>query len=138
MSALLLDTSACIDLLRGDAPALAAALPRHRGGPIVVSAITLAELRVGEAKRARGGPSVVDDLLAPFDIVPFDEAAAESYGSVRATLERNGTPIGPLDTLIAAHAVSLGATVVTSNLREFRRVPGLRAVRSLPLPPPEP
>jgi tRNA(fMet)-specific endonuclease VapC len=129
--ALLLDTSACIDLLRGEAPGLAAALPRHRGGPIVVSTITLAELRVGEATQGRGGPSVVDDLLAPFDVVPFDAAAAESYGTVRATLERSGTPIGPLDTLIAAHALALGATVVTSNLREFRRVPGLRAVRSI-------
>jgi len=131
VSTLLLDTSACIDLLRGEAPALAAALPRHRGGPILVSAITLAELRVGEAKRSRGGPSVVDDLLAPFEVVPFDAAAAEAYGAIRATLERNGTPIGPLDTLIAAHALSLGATVLTANLREFRRVPGLRASASL-------
>jgi tRNA(fMet)-specific endonuclease VapC len=131
VTTLLLDTSVCIDLLRGEAPALAAALPRHRGGPICVSAITLAELRVGEAKRARGSASVVDDLLAPFEVIPFDAATAETYGGIRATLERNGTPIGPLDTLIAAHAISLGATVVTSNLREFRRVPGLRASASV-------
>jgi tRNA(fMet)-specific endonuclease VapC len=131
MSTLLLDTSVCIDLLRGDAPHLAAALPRHRGGPIVVSAITLAELRVGEERRtARSGASVVDDLLAPFDVMAFDVAAADTYGRVRTALERRGTPIGPLDTLIAAHALALDATVVTANLREFRRVPGLRVTDS--------
>jgi tRNA(fMet)-specific endonuclease VapC len=133
MTTLLLDTSVCIALIRGDAPELAAALPRHRGGPIVVSAITLAELRVGEARRAsRASESSVDDLLAPFVVAPFDDAAADTYGRVRIALERKGTPIGPLDTLIAAHAVALGATVVTANVREFRRVPNLQVTSSLP------
>jgi tRNA(fMet)-specific endonuclease VapC len=61
------------------------------------------------------------------EIVAFGPEAAAAYGRIRATLERAGTPIGPLDTLIAAHALSLGVTLVTNNTREFERVPGLRA-----------
>jgi tRNA(fMet)-specific endonuclease VapC len=60
------------------------------------------------------------------DIAPFDDAAARAYGPLRAELERQGRPIGALDTLIAAHALSLDATLVTHNLGEFTRVPGLR------------
>ncbi len=59
-------------------------------------------------------------------MVPFDEQAAERYGELRSILEKKGTPIGPLDTLIAAHALSLGWALATHNVREFRRVPGLR------------
>jgi len=136
MQPIMLDTSACVDLIRGDAPDLARALPRHRGGPVVVSAVTLAELRVGEALRPPGKREpTVDDLLAPFEVMPFDRAAAQSYGELRVALERNGTPIGPLDTLIAAHALAVGATLVTGNLREFKRVPGLRSVSTLPIAP---
>jgi tRNA(fMet)-specific endonuclease VapC len=132
----MLDTSVCIDLLRGEAPALAAALPRHRGGSILVSSITVAELRFGEARRTnRRHTRAVDDLLAPFEVAAFDAAAALAYGPLRAALEGAGRPIGPLDTLIAAHALSVGATVVTGNLREFRRVPGLRSLATLPPAP---
>ena len=132
----MLDTSVCIDLLRGEAPALAAALPRHRGGPILVSTVTVAELRFGEARRnSRKHSRAVDDLLAPFEVVAFDAAAALACGPLRAALEGAGRPIGPLDTLIAAHALSMGATVLTGNLREFRRVPGLRSAASLPTAP---
>ena len=58
--------------------------------------------------------------------MPYDDAVAASYGGVRAELERLGTPIGPLDTMIAAHALALGLTLVTNNEREFCRVPGLK------------
>ncbi|MBM3306074.1 MAG: type II toxin-antitoxin system VapC family toxin, partial [Candidatus Aminicenantes bacterium] len=67
----------------------------------------------------------LDEFLLPLEIAAFDEPAAEGYGTVRAALEKAGTPIGPLDTQIGAHALSLGATLVTHNTREFRRVPGL-------------
>jgi tRNA(fMet)-specific endonuclease VapC len=59
-------------------------------------------------------------------VAPFDATAARVYGEVRSTLRRRGTPIGPLDMLIAAHAISLDVPIATNNLREFRRVPGLR------------
>ena len=66
------------------------------------------------------------EFLAPLEVIPFDEDAAESHGDLRATLEKSGRPIGPLDTLIAGHALSLDATLVTNNTREFQRVRGLR------------
>ena len=64
-------------------------------------------------------------MLATFEIAPFDAPAAAAYGSLRAYLQARGTPIGPLDTLIAAHALALGAIMVTHKVREFGRVPGL-------------
>jgi len=93
-----------------------------------ISSITLAELQYGVAKSARPEHNavLVAEFCAPLAILPFDDHAAETYGKVRAALERRGEPIGPLDTLIAAHALSLDMTLLTSNDREFRRVAGLR------------
>ena len=65
-------------------------------------------------------------LLADIEILQFDTGAAEGYGEIRAELERKGTPIGPLDMMIAGHAKSLGYTVVTNNIKEFARIDGLR------------
>ena len=65
------------------------------------------------------------EFCAPLAIEPFDGVAAETYGRLRSELESAGTPIGPLDTLIASHALSIGVTLITNNEREFRRVPGL-------------
>ena len=128
VSRYLLDTNVCVDLLRGRAPALFQRLRGHAMDNVAISTITLAELQYGAAKSAR--PTHHAELLArfcaPLAILPFDPAAAERYGMVRAALEREGTPIGPLDTLIASHALALGLTLVTSNEREFRRVAGLR------------
>jgi len=67
----------------------------------------------------------LDEFLLPLEVADFDGPAAESYGIVRAALEKAGTPIGPLDTQIGAHALSLGAILVTHNSREFRRIRGL-------------
>ena len=67
----------------------------------------------------------LEKFLAPLEVLPFDEAAMRHYGPLRSELERSGQPIGALDTLIAAHALALGATLVTDNVREFERVPGL-------------
>jgi tRNA(fMet)-specific endonuclease VapC len=70
----------------------------------------------------------VDGLLACFTVLPFESAAAADYGEIRADLEKKGAIIGPLDLLIAAHARSLGAVVVTGNVHEFRRVKGLKVL----------
>jgi len=123
----MLDTNLCIDLMRGKA---AAAFSRLRKLPVDVagvSTITLAELRYGASKSARRAhhESMIVAFCAPLALMTFDARAAEAYGELRATLERAGTPIGPLDMLIAAHAVALGATLLTANVREFRRVKGL-------------
>ena len=123
----LLDTNVCIAVIRRRPES---ALRRLRGkqvGQVGLSTITLAELEFGAAKsqqpaRAR---AALREFLLPLEVFPFDEAAADAYGTVRAVMEKKGRPIGPLDTLIAAHALALGTVLVTSNTREFRRVPGL-------------
>ena len=90
-------------------------------------AITVAELRYGVAKSAwpEQNREKFESFIERFEIVDFSEEAAAAYGRIRASLESAGTPIGPLDTLIAAHALSLVCTLVTNNAREFQRVPGL-------------
>jgi tRNA(fMet)-specific endonuclease VapC len=88
--------------------------------------VVAAELAYGVAKSgSTRNRQALDLFLAPLAVLPFDEAALWTYGDLRADLERKGTPIGSLDTLIAAHALSLQATLVTNNIREFERGPGL-------------
>ena len=124
----LLDTSVCVALIRGRAGSSSAlGVPLPPVEACVVSVITAAELEVGVQRsvRPRQQRLAVDGLLACFPVLPFEVAAARDYGVIRTELERAGTPIGPLDLLIAAHARSLGRTVVTGNVGEFRRVKGL-------------
>lgn len=74
----------------------------------------------------------LDRIAAALNVAPFDDRAARAYGALRAQLQSAGTPIGPLDTLIAAHALSLSLTLVTNNVREFRQIPGLRVENWVP------
>jgi tRNA(fMet)-specific endonuclease VapC len=124
----MLDTNICVELIRGRAARVFDRLRQHRVDAVAISSITLAELQYGVSKSARSARNAVllAKFCAPLAIVPFDNQAAESYGSVRVSLEQTGKPIGPLDTLIAAHAMALDMTLVTNNEREFRRVVGLR------------
>lgn len=123
----LLDSCVCIDFMRGRLP-LALELMRASDPCLfAVPAIVQAELLAGayksaDAQRAR---RVVEAFLVPFAVIPFDSTCAAHYGRVRAQLERNGTAIGRNDLLIAATALAHGATLVTNNVREFERVPGL-------------
>ena len=128
MTHFMLDTNICVALIRGTAPGVFDRLRQHRADDVAISSITLAELQYGVAKSARPAHNAVllAEFCAPLAILPFDNQAAEIYGNVRVTLELAGIPIGPLDTLIASHALSLGMTLVTNNEREFRRVVGLR------------
>jgi len=96
-------------------------------GDIGISTITAAELAFGSAlNRSERNRRAVERALESLAILPFDLAAARAYGQVRTALHRRGTLIGPLDMLIAAHAIALDIPLVTNNVREFRRVPGLR------------
>jgi tRNA(fMet)-specific endonuclease VapC len=93
-----------------------------------VSSITFNELEYGVSKSAkpRQNKLALAEFLAPIEIVPYDDVAAEFYGNIRANLENNENPIGSLDTLIGAHALSLGCILVTNNVAEFKRINGLK------------
>jgi tRNA(fMet)-specific endonuclease VapC len=123
----LLDTNVCIAILNRD-ERVRPHLERHKGSALRLSSITLAELRFGVAKSksSRRAAANLRVLLSRIPAVPFDDAATARYGELRAWLETRGRPIGPLDTLIAAHALSLGWKLATHNQREFARVPGLK------------
>ena len=123
----LLDTNTCVYVIKRKPPSVVQQLRRTGLADVGISTITLSELLHGVEKSSRPAQNraALNDFLSPLDIIPFDGLAAEAYGRIRADLERRGESIGPLDTLIAAHALSLGATLVTNNEREFRRVHGL-------------
>jgi tRNA(fMet)-specific endonuclease VapC len=122
----LLDTSVCVSLIRGHSSFKD--LPPTES--CKVSVISCAELEVGIHRSSRSVEQriAVDGLLALFEILAWDAALVADYGDIRAELEKKGISISPLDLLIAAHARSLGATLITSNIGEFRRVKGLKVL----------
>ena len=124
----LLDTNICIALIRHRNSDVLARLSACAPGEVGLSVITLSELTFGVEKSARPAQNSVALAVfcAPLEILPYGPTAATAYGAIRAKLERAGQPIGPLDSLIAAHGLALDATVVTDNEREFRRVPDLK------------
>lgn len=132
----LLDTNTLIYVLnaRPDHQAVIERFDREAPENLAASSITLAELQYGVAKsrRRRKNIRALRQVLEALNVIAFDTRAAQTYGAVRAGLESAGTPIGPLDTLIAAHALSLGLTLVTSDVREFARVPRLRVESWIP------
>jgi len=95
---------------------------------ILLSSVVVAEIEYGIAKNGRRQHNrrVFDSLLSGFRVLPFDAAAARLYGPIRAHLEKRGRLIGPYDLMIAAHAQSLDAVLVTDNTKEFDRVAGLK------------
>lgn len=123
----LLDTNICIYIIKKKPIEV---LHRFSGlsfGDVAVSSITAAELDYGVSKSGSDrNMATLEKFLAPLEILPFDNESARQYGRLRANLERQGTPIGPLDTLIAAHALALNSVLVTNNVREFSRVPMLK------------
>lgn len=122
----LLDTDTCIYLInrRSGHERILRRIAGKTYGEVLISTITLAELRFGIARSTRTAHNrtKLELFLARFETALFDEAAAAAYGPLRAELQSRGTPIGPLDTLIAAHALGLKATLVSNNVREFSRV----------------
>lgn len=127
MIVFMLDSNVCIDILRRKDRKTLRHFDSCQVGEIAISSITMAELQHGifKGNRQVADQEVMTKFCRDLEILPFDELAAETYGRIRASLERVGTPIGPMDTLIAAHAMSLDCTLVTNNEREFRRVAGL-------------
>ena len=124
---ILLDTNICIYIINAKPPAVLARFQQFRLGDIGLSSVVAAELAFGVAKSGSArNRQALEMFLAPLTILPFDAAAVWAYGDLRADLVRRGTPIGSLDTMIAAHALSQHALLVNNNTREFAKVPGLQ------------
>ena len=122
----LLDTNICIYVIKRRPQELLDTFNRH-AGPMAISAITFSDLLHGVEKSAAPTRNLaaVEDFCSRLDLLAYGPKASLHYGLIRASLERSGTPIGVNDLHIAAHARSEGLTLVSNNLREFERVPGL-------------
>lgn len=126
----MLDTNICIYIIKNHPAEVIRKIKKFSPSDLVLSAIIVCELEYGVSKSSdpEKNRQTLVKFLAPFEICSFDEQAASHYGDIRAHLERSGKLIGAMDLLIAAHARSLSLTLVTNNLNEFERVPGLRTV----------
>jgi tRNA(fMet)-specific endonuclease VapC len=122
----MLDTDTVSFALRG-VGSVALHLAQRRPSELCMSAVTLAELRFGAAERgSRKIDQAINAFLGGVDVLPFDAEAAGRFGMIAAALAGAGVPIGQMDTLIAAHALAVRATLVTNNERHFSKVPGLK------------
>jgi len=124
---LMLDTNICIYIIKQKPAPVLKRFLEYQLGDIGISAITLSELRFGVSKslHREKNAEALGEFIIPLEIVAFEEEAAVAYGDIRAALEKAGTPIGAMDMLIAAHAISRGVSLVTNNTREFSRISGL-------------
>ena len=124
---LMLDTNICIYLIKEQPASVLDRFASHPVGDIGVSVITLAELEYGIAKSSRPARNraALEQFVSPLEVAAFDRDATAVYGRVRTMLEK-GQPIGSMDLLIAAHAISLDVQLITHNVKEFGKVPGLR------------
>ena len=123
----MLDTNICSYILKNHPTAVKQKFEEVGAGNICISAIVLAELYYGAARHPKGVVirREIDNFVSRLVVIPWDENAADHYGAIRASLEKAGTLVGAMDMLIAAHAKSCDATLVTNNLREFDRIKGL-------------
>jgi tRNA(fMet)-specific endonuclease VapC len=124
----MLDTNICIYIIREKPVKVIKKLCTFELTDIVISAITHSELEFGVSKSSRREENreALNNFLSPLEIVPYDDKAAVVYGQIRTHLEKKGTVVGAMDMLIGAHAKSIPVTLVTNNLKEFKRIPGLR------------
>jgi tRNA(fMet)-specific endonuclease VapC len=122
----LLDTNICIYIINRRPAKVLQHFEGLSMGDVGISSVTGAELAYGVEKSGSArNRQALEKFLVPLEIVSFDAEAMRRYGQLRAQLEKRGTPIGPLDMLIAAQAMALGSILVTNNVREFERIPGL-------------
>lgn len=123
----MLDTNICIYTIKHKPPEVIKKFLRHNPDEMCISSITYAELMHGveKSQAVERNRMAITLFLSAITILPFNQYAAEEYGKVRAELERKGTPIGPMDMLIAGHARAEELVLVTNNTREFFRVENL-------------
>ncbi len=124
----MLDTNICIYIIKKKPISVINRLQTFSVSEIAISSITLCELEDGVYKSTQPDRNklALMKFLSPIEIIPFDDNAAKEYGEIRAILEKNGTPIIPLDNLIAAHAKALNCILVTNNENEFKRIKNLK------------
>ena len=124
----MLDTNICIYIIKKKPTDVIERFGQTRISQVGISSITLSELEYGVAKSSKPDQNqfALAQFLAPLEILSYDDEAAQQYGGLRAFLENQGTPIGSLDMLIAAHALSIGCILITNNEKEFIRAPGLK------------
>jgi tRNA(fMet)-specific endonuclease VapC len=123
----LLDTNICSYILKNRPASVKRKFEEVGAEHLCISSVVLAELYYGAARHPKSViiRKEIDDFVSRLLVVAWDEQAANHYGAIRAALEKAGRPVGAMDMLIAAHARSMGATLVTNNLREFERIDGL-------------
>jgi len=124
----LIDTNICIYIMNNHPPEVFEKFRNIGVGAIGISSITVSELYYGAYKSSKIKQNIkrVEEFLYPFEILPYDESASREYGKIRSYLEKNGQIIGPLDMLIAAHAISRNLTIITNNIKEFKRIKSLQ------------
>lgn len=124
----LLDTNICIYIIKQCPINVIKKFQSLKVGDIGISSITLAELSYGVEKSQHSAKNriALEEFILPLELKLFDKAATDHYGKIRALLEKQGTPIGPLDLMIAAHALALETILVTNNTKEFSRIPSLQ------------
>ena len=124
----MLDTNTCIYIIKRKPSEVIKRFKSTKISLIGISSITLSELLYGVSKSSKPEKNQVAlaQFIAPLVILPYGDEAAQFYGDLRAFLEKQGTPIGSLDMLIAAHALSISCTLVTNNEKEFIRIPNLK------------
>ncbi|MEG4074008.1 type II toxin-antitoxin system VapC family toxin [Microcoleus sp. Pol14C2] len=123
----LLDTNICIYIIKRKPQIVFDKFQTIEFFDIGISSVTIAELEYGvyKSQRQEQNRAALIQFLITLPVVPFDERSTKTYGQIRAGLERQGIVVGPMDLLIAFQAISLGLTLVTNNVRELSRIPGL-------------
>jgi tRNA(fMet)-specific endonuclease VapC len=124
----MLDTNICIYVIKQKPQSVLQRFSSFPVGALGISVITLAELEYGVSKsnQPTRNSEALEEFISPLEIAVFDRQATIAYGNIRSLLEKRGHPIGSMDLMIAAHALSLGVRLATNNVREFKRVPNLR------------
>jgi len=126
----LIDTNICIYIMNKRPIDVIQKFKAIKLGEIGISTITVSELQYGVSKsrQRRKNEIRLNEFMAPLEVLPYDETASKTYGEIRFNLEKAGKPIGPLDLLIAAHAMSHSLTLVTNNDKEFKRIKNLKVI----------
>ena len=124
----MLDTNICIYLINNKPKKVLSRFKKEEIGNIVISSITLSELKFGayNSSNVQKNLDAIGKFTMPLEVLSYSESDADMYGKIRTMLKKRGKLIGPNDTLIAAHAISMNCILVTNNLNEFRNVNGLK------------